>query len=122
VDMLTGACYALNGTMTRLSSRIGFYIMAPSGMTVYTDPTTSNANAQPRPQQAPLYRAPAAPTPGQRPQQDFSMQQGYGAVPQMQFAPQQGDQGVPQGQESYQQDAGNAYPSHEEPIPRYAAL
>ncbi|NLA52989.1 MAG: cell division protein SepF, partial [Clostridiales bacterium] len=45
VDMLTGACYALNGTMTRLSSNIGFYIMAPAAMTVYTDPTTSNANA-----------------------------------------------------------------------------
>jgi len=122
VDMLTGACYALSGTMTRLSSRIGFYIMAPSGMTVYTDPTTSNANAQPRPQQAPLYRAPAAPVPGQRPPQDFSMQQGYGAVPQMQFAPQQGEQGPSQGQESYPQDAGNAYPSYEEPAPRYAAL
>lgn len=122
VDMLTGACYALNGTMTRLSSRIGFYIMAPSGMTVYTDPTTSNANAQPRPQQAPLYRAPAAPAQGQRAPQDFSMQQGYGAVPQMQFAPQQGEQGPSQGQESYQQDAGSTYPSYEEPAPRYAAL
>ncbi len=44
VDMLTGACYALNGTMTRLSSKIGFYLMAPSGMTVYTDAVTSNAN------------------------------------------------------------------------------
>jgi FtsZ-interacting cell division protein YlmF len=122
VDMLTGACYALNGTMTRLSSRIGFYIMAPSGMTVYTDPTTSNANAQPRPQQAPLYRAPAASVPGQRPPQDFSMQQGYGAVPQMQFAPQQGEQSAPQGKESYQQDGGSTYPSYEEPAPRYAAL
>ena len=61
VDMLTGACYALNGTMTRLSAKIGFYIMAPSTMTVYTDPTTSNANA-PRPiAQQPLYRAPVAP-------------------------------------------------------------
>ena len=122
VDMLTGACYALNGTMTRLSSRIGFYIMAPSGMTVYTDPTTSNANAQPRPQQAPLYRAPAAPAPGQRPPQDFSVQQGYGVVPQMQFAPQQGEQSPAQGQGSYQQDANNAYQSYEEPAPRYAAL
>lgn len=57
VDMLTGACYALNGTMTRLSARIGFYIMAPNGMTVYTDPTTSSANAQSRVPQQPLYRA-----------------------------------------------------------------
>ncbi|MDO5022076.1 MAG: cell division protein SepF [Eubacteriales bacterium] len=44
VDMLTGACYALGGTMTRLSSKIGFYLMAPSNMTVYTDAVTSNAN------------------------------------------------------------------------------
>jgi FtsZ-interacting cell division protein YlmF len=44
VDMLTGACYALGGSMTRLSSKIGFYLMAPSGMTVYTDAVTSNAN------------------------------------------------------------------------------
>ncbi len=122
VDMLTGACYALGGTMTRLSSRIGFYIMAPSGMTVYTDPTTSNANAQPKPQQAPLYRAPSVPAQGQRPPQDFSMQQGYGAVPQMQFAPQQGEQGPIQAQEGHQQAAGDAYPSYEEPALRYAAL
>lgn len=122
VDMLTGACYALNGTMTRLSSRIGFYIMAPSGMTVYTDPTTSNANAQPRPQQIPLYRTGAAPAGSQRPQQDFSAQQGYGAVPQMQFASQQAEQGMPQEQENYQQDAGAAYQAYEEPAPRYAAL
>ena len=122
VDMLTGACYALNGTMTRLSSRIGFYIMAPSGMTVYTDPTTSNANAQPRPQQVPLYRAGAAPAGTQRPPQDFAAQQGYGAVPQVQFASQQAEQGLPQEQDNYRQDAGASYQAYEEPAPRYAAL
>ena len=91
VDMLTGACYALNGTMTRLSAKIGFYIMAPAGMTVYTDPTTSNANAQPKPQQTPLYHAPAMP--GSAPQRasDFSAQGPYGAVPQMSFSAHQAE-------------------------------
>lgn len=81
VDMLTGACYALGGTMTRLSAKIGFYIMAPSGMTVYTDPATSAANAPSRPQQMTPDRAarqaaerytPAAYAP---PRQDFRAQQ-----------------------------------------------
>lgn len=53
VDMLNGACFALGGTMTRLSSKVGFYLLAPSGMMVYIDPVTANANApQQRPSQA----------------------------------------------------------------------
>ncbi len=44
VDMLNGACFALGGTMTRLSLRVGFYLLAPSGMMVYTDPMTASAN------------------------------------------------------------------------------
>ncbi|MHC1786843.1 MAG: cell division protein SepF [Christensenellales bacterium] len=86
VDMLTGACYALGGTMTRLSAKIGFYIMAPSGMTVYTDPTTSNANAQPRPAQAPLYR-PAQPLQGVG---------SYAPAAPMGFQPRQGEAEAPQ--------------------------
>ena len=85
VDMLTGACYALNGTMTRLSTKIGFYIMAPNGMTVYTDPTTTNANAQPRPQQAPLYRPlNSQPQMPSRSPGSFAPQEGY-PPPQMSF-------------------------------------
>ncbi len=124
VDMLTGACYALNGTMTRLSAKIGFYIMAPSGMTVYTDPVTSNANAQPRPQQqAPLYHAPTAP--GSMPTRglnDFSAQGAYAAVPQMSFSAHQPAQPVPQ-QESYvpEQESYAAYQQPEQ-AQRYAAL
>ncbi|MGI6686959.1 MAG: cell division protein SepF [Christensenellales bacterium] len=57
VDMLNGACFALGGTMTRLSLKVGFYILAPSGMMVYTDPVTASANAQPRPAQAAAYGA-----------------------------------------------------------------
>ena len=51
VDMLSGACFALGGTMTRLSQKVGFYILAPSGMMVYTDPITASANAPARPPQ-----------------------------------------------------------------------
>ena len=46
VDMLNGACFALGGTMTRLSLKVGFYLLAPSGMMVYTDPLTASANMQ----------------------------------------------------------------------------
>lgn len=139
VDMLTGACYALNGTMTRLSAKIGFYIMAPAGMTVYTDPTTSNANS---PQ-------PAAGTPGfgaasaaAAPRQagDFSAQSAYTPPAQMNFSSRQAEAGqAPQtpyqprygqaaAQEQYQQPAfGQAegyqskpYPSYGEDQQRYA--
>lgn len=78
VDMLTGACYALNGTMTRLSSKIGFYLMAPSGMTVYTDAVTSNAN-NPRQMQVG----------GSFTQRGESMQAGFNASPKY-SAPQTG--------------------------------
>ncbi len=62
VDMLNGACFALGGTMTRLSLKVGFYILAPSGMMVYTDPVTASANA-------PQARPAAHQTPGQPPLQ-----------------------------------------------------
>ncbi len=67
VDMLNGACFALGGTMTRLSLKVGFYLLAPSGMMVYTDPFTASANApqaapaQPQPQAAPVQAAPQWP-------------------------------------------------------------
>ncbi|HSK69935.1 MAG TPA: cell division protein SepF, partial [Candidatus Limnocylindria bacterium] len=57
VDMLNGACFALGGTMTRLSLKVGFYLLAPSGMMVYTDPLTASANA---PQAAPQGTSQAA--------------------------------------------------------------
>ncbi len=137
VDMLTGACYALGGTMTRLSSKIGFYIMAPSGMTVYTDPTTSNANAGrpavPQAAYAPAAEA-AAPRAG-----EFSSQGGYGAAPQMSFSasaaeprPQTAAQGYEQGydqswrqgawrQDAAGQEAGRADPyDSQQEAARYA--
>lgn len=79
VDMLNGACFALGGTMTRLSLKVGFYILAPSGMMVYTDPITASANAQPRPHPASGAAAQGYPHQGQQP--------AY-AMPQDQQAPQ----------------------------------
>lgn len=93
VDMLNGACFALGGTMTRLSARVGFYILAPSGMMVYTDPVTASANAPaPRPQ------------PGM-PQQGYASQQGYPS--QQSF---QAQQPVMQPQYAQPQMAGYAAP------------
>lgn len=109
VDMLTGACYALNGTMTRLSSKIGFYIMAPAGMTVYTDPTTSNANsARPAAQAAGFGAADAG---SARTGLDFSAQT-YGAAPQMSFAAHQTETRQAAPEQSYRPGA-YAAPSQE---------
>ena len=101
VDMLNGACFALGGTMTRLSVKVGFYILAPAGMMVYTDPVTASANA-PRPQ----------------------MQQG---IPQQQQAAYQKQQTAYQPQQAYQpqyqqpgyqqQPAGQPYPQHPQQNP-----
>lgn len=90
VDMLTGACYALGGTMTRLSTKIGFYLMAPTGMTVFTDAVTSNAN-NPRPAaQAPLrtgndFVPQSAP---ETPPMNFNQQQPVQQAPQQEYQPQ----------------------------------
>lgn len=53
VDTLNGACFSLNCTITRTSSRVGVYFLAPTGMQVMTDQTTTQMNAQSRaPQRA----------------------------------------------------------------------
>ena len=102
VDMLTGACYALGGTMTRLSTRIGFYLMAPPTMTVYTDAVTSNANSA-RPQaQMPLRQS----------AQDFMAQVSQEA-PQMAFQQRQPQQEAPQA--GYAPDA-RGYAGYEQPV------
>ncbi len=114
VDMLTGACYALNGTMTRLSAKIGFYIMAPAGMTVYTDPTTSNANAG-RPAAAATPGLGTAAAPGRT--GDFSVQNPYAAPPQMNFSSHQAEARQP-AQDAYQQNP-QAAPAEQYQQPAY---
>lgn len=119
VDMLTGACYALGGTMTRLSTKIGFYLMAPQSMTVYTDAVTSGAN-NPRPQvQTPPMRAQADFTPQTTPEieaMNFNLQQPQRAprqAPPMQYQQNTGWQ--PQ-QAPYQPQTGEwRQPTYEQP-------
>lgn len=104
VDMLTGACYALGGTMTRLSTKIGFYLMAPTGMTVFTDAVTSNAN-NPRPAaQMPL-----------RTGSDFTPQS-IPEAPAMNFNQQQPVQAPPQ--QDYQQGAYSQQNPYQPPQPQ----
>lgn len=43
VDTLSGACYSLTATITKVS-RYGVYLLAPQTMAVYTDQTTSQMN------------------------------------------------------------------------------
>ena len=95
VDTLNGACFSLGCTMTRLSARVGVYLLAPAGMQVYTDRTTTQMNAQ--------SRAPQRANPG--------MQQSAFQSP---FAPQQGQ--MPYGQAAYQQPVNPFTP----PQPVYA--
>lgn len=95
VDTLNGACFSMGCTMTRLSARVGVYLLAPAGMQVYTDRTTTQMNAQ--------SRAPQRANPG--------MQQSAFQSP---FAPQQGQ--MPYGQAAYQQPVNPFAP----PQPVYA--
>ncbi len=64
VDILSGACFALNGSIIRLSAKVGFYVMAPAGMMVYMDQAIAGANQQlrtPQPQAQQPYQPPVAP-------------------------------------------------------------
>lgn len=81
VDTLNGACFSLGCTMTRLSARVGVYLLAPVGMQVYTDQATTQMNAQSRAPQRrsvpaqPNYRVPYQ---TQQPQQPYAQQQPQG--------------------------------------------
>lgn len=85
VDTLNGACFSLGCTMTRLSARVGVYLLAPAGMNVYTDQATTQMNSQSRAPQRP-----------QQPQQAFR-------PPYQQPAPQQPYAQAPQGYQQPQQ-------------------
>jgi len=80
VDTLSGACYSLTATITKVS-RAGVYLLAPQSMAVYADQATNQMNMAParaaaRPNQAayagqpiqrPPYQAPAYQQPYQQP-------------------------------------------------------
>ena len=133
VDTLNGACFSLGCTMTRTSSRVGVYFLAPQGMQVLTDQTTTQMNAQSRAPQRPrsaqpvfqtAYAAPqtfaqrpaypqyAAPqqTAYAQPQQYAAPQAAYSQQPQAAFTAQEPAQGYAapeQEPQEYVQDAIN---------------
>ena len=129
VDTLNGACFSLGCTMTRTSSRVGVYFLAPQGMQVLTDQTTTQMNAQSRaPQRArsaqPVfqtaytqrpaytanpYAAPQAAAYGQQPQYAAPQQPVFNQQPQQGFTAQEPAAGFTpeQDTEDYAQDAVN---------------
>lgn len=112
VDMLNGASFALGGTMTRLSLKVGFYVLAPSGMMVYTDPLTASANAprQQMPQQ-PGFQNQGTSQPQMNYAQSPYQQQPYPYVQQAtNYQPQAQQQNPPQPRyQAYQQQPQTAY-------------
>lgn len=78
VDTLSGACYCLTATITKVS-RYGVYLLAPQTMPVFTDQATSQMNSAPmRPRyqpmpatQRPAYSAAAAQQPAYPPQNAY---------------------------------------------------
>ncbi len=56
VDTLSGACYSLTATITKVS-RYGVYLLAPQTMAVYADQATNQMNGAPtRTAQRPMYQ------------------------------------------------------------------
>ncbi len=95
VDTLSGACYCLTATITKVS-RYGVYLLAPQAMPVFTDQATSQMNSAPmRPRYQPMPGA-------QRPS--------YGAAAQNAYPPQSAYQPA---QPAYQQADG--YPQQNNP-------
>ncbi len=96
VDTLSGACYSLTATITKVS-RYGVYLLAPQTLAVFADQATNQMNAGPahvQPQayqanpyaaQRPLYTNPANPAQPAQPaqqtqpyaQQPYNQQQGF---------------------------------------------
>lgn len=96
VDTLSGACYSLTATITKVS-RYGVYLLAPQTLAVFADQATNQMNAGPahaQPQsyqtnaytaQRPVYTNPMNPAqpaqPAQQPQpyaqQPYNQQQGF---------------------------------------------
>ena len=83
VDTLSGACYSLTATITKVS-RYGVYLLAPQTLAVFADQATNQMNAGPvRPQTAayqtnPAYAAPQRPLYTNPVQQPAPQAQPYG--------------------------------------------
>ena len=77
VDTLSGACYSLTATITKVS-RFGVYLLAPQTLAVFTDQITNMMNTAPARGQARGYQP--AYQPGQRPA--YAAPQGQNRAPQ----------------------------------------
>lgn len=81
VDTLSGACYSLTATITKVS-RYGVYLLAPQTLAVYADQATNMMNSAPARAQRPAYQPAyggqrvsyAQPQPQQRPAQSAAQQ------------------------------------------------
>lgn len=116
VDTLSGACYSLSASITKVS-RYGVYLLAPQSMVVYADQLINQMNGAAPKAQRPMYQ------PGQRPVMHQSQASAYQQPQQPVYQPQapvyqQPQQPVyqPQAavyqqprQEVYQPQAENAY-------------
>lgn len=103
VDTLSGACYSLTATITKVS-RYGVYLLAPQSVAVYADQTTNQMNGAPM-----------------RPVQPRGYQQPYAAGPQRPVA--QGVYGYQQAQAAYAPQSPftrRQAPPQEAPQPFYA--
>ncbi|MBQ9300295.1 MAG: cell division protein SepF [Clostridia bacterium] len=115
VDTLNGACFSLGCTMTRTSSRVGVYFLAPQGMQVLTDQTTTQMNAQSRAPQRPRSAQPVFQTAYAAPQ-TFAQHPSYNqyAAPQQQAA-------YTQPPQQYAPQQPQAAFTAQEPVQGYAA-
>ncbi len=94
VDTLSGACYSLTASITKVS-RYGVYLLAPQTLAVFTDQTTNAMNNGPvrqaRPQYQQPYQAQRSAFGRQAPRQGsyYGQQSAYAAPQQNPYAPQQ---------------------------------
>ena len=114
VDTLNGACFSLSCTMTRTSSRVGVYFLAPSGMQVLTDQTTTQMNAQSRAPQRPRSAQPVFQPTYTAPQTVYTARSAY-----PQYAAPQQTQYTAAQPPVYQQQPQAAYAA-QEPAQGYA--
>lgn len=87
VDTLSGACYSLTATITKVS-RYGVYLLAPQAVAVYADQATNQMNNPNRVQSRGYQQGYAAQNPYQAPQQPMQ-QQGFTQRPAQMEEPQQ---------------------------------
>ena len=76
VDTLSGACYSLTATITKVS-RYGVYLLAPQNMAVFTDQATNMMNSAPNRGQPRNYPGFAHAQRGYAPQTAYPPQSGY---------------------------------------------